>query len=113
MKFFFKGQFIIKTSKFQTMSIDIELKSGAVITDEKLISTLEQIIKYLKEGNTYTEEDKELLFYRIEEYVTGERKEWDPELVKYMFTGWFIHKHCAPLGGFSKNTEIIFAEKKH
>lgn len=70
--------------------IDINLNAEPVITDEKLISNLECIIKHLKDGNTYTYEDKELLMYRTEEYVTGERKKLDPEILNYLFAGWFV-----------------------
>ena len=73
---------------------EIDLKSEPVVTDEKLISNLEQIILRLRQGNTYTYEDKELLMYHTEEYVTGERKPLDPEIMKYLFTGWLIHTNC-------------------
>lgn len=71
-----------------------ELTPELVITNERIIATLEQIIKHLKEGNTYTDEDKEMLLYRIEEYVTGDRKKLDAETLQYLFTGWFIHRNC-------------------
>lgn len=73
---------------------EIDLRSEPVVTDEKLISNLERIIVLLRQGNTYTYQDKEELMYRTEEYVTGERKPLDSEIMKYLFTGWFIQTGC-------------------
>ena len=75
--------------------IEIDLKSEPIITDEKIIANLEQIILHLRRGNTYTYRDKEMLMYHTEEYVTGDRKPLDPEILKYLFTGWFIHTNCS------------------
>jgi len=87
----------IKRRLLEPMSKEKEIKSYSprpeMVTDEKLISNLERIIHHLKDGNTYSPEDRELLWYRTEEFVTGTRKKMDPELMKYLFTGWFIHNN--------------------
>lgn len=74
---------------------NFELDLKPVVTDEKIISNLEQIISQLRR-HTYTYEDKEILMDFTEGYVTGARKNLNPEIVKYLFTGWFIHNNCVP-----------------
>jgi len=76
-------------------TIELDFNSQPVIaTDETLISNLEKIIKNLRDGNTYTQEDKEWLFYHTEEYVTGERKPLDPEIMHNLFVGWFVRTYA-------------------
>lgn len=69
--------------------------------DQKLIEIMESILKNIKEG-VYDDLDKESIRSFVTQYITGEPVKTDPEVLKYLFTGWFLHQNL----GVPGKTEI-------
>src|SRR5205823_1882234 len=59
-------------------------------SDDELISNLEVVIRNLRDHGVYNDEDKRILSTFIKEYVTGDRPRLDPDILRYLFTGWFV-----------------------
>lgn len=59
--------------------------------DQKLVEMLELAIKNIKEG-IYDDLDKENIHFFITQYTTGRQSKPDPDILRYLFTGWFLHQ---------------------
>lgn len=64
------------------------------MSDDKLISNLEQIIKNIRTGNVYGDDDKQWLLENTKYYVTGEQTIMDPKIIADLFVGWFMRNNC-------------------
>lgn len=71
------------------MSLDIPNQE---VGDQKLIETIELVIKNIRKG-VYEELDKEFILSFLTQYTTGKQIKLDPEILKYLFTGWFLHEN--------------------
>ena len=91
------------TELFDINIVPIPVKIADASVEDQIIVNMAKIIQHLKDTNRYTLEDKKALLYLTGEFITGERKESreriDPDILNYLFTGWFVHEHL-----FSKSS---------
>lgn len=85
--------------------MSLSLPTQEVDKDQKLIDTMELILKNIKEG-VYDDLDKESIRSFVAQYITGEPIKPDPVILKYLFTGWFLHQNLGVPGTISYKTEI-------
>ena len=57
--------------------------------DENLLKTLDALRRNVSDGK-YSSEMQEEILESIEGYVTGDRPKLDPEIIKFLVSGWWV-----------------------
>ncbi len=71
--------------------------------DQKIIHNLELLIKAIKEKNM-PDEVKE----RLSNFLEGNSGSVDPEMMKYLFTGWWIYHEAARVKKEKANCDYCY-----
>lgn len=78
----------IKKPIEEKISWDFQVEEG-YITSEKLVRHLNTLITNIQDEK-YTEVVKHDIYDALEEYITGIPQALDPEVIQYLFRGWWL-----------------------